>query len=145
MRGLGVVERKYGEAAASDKISLRRIRTASGDCCKHAGILPFSTEARLPAAAITVSGGCRLGLKCICSCGIMLLKLWWHGYLTSRGSTRGNVRNKFQGRSPFCSVWQKFFLFLVYRGPAIPFRWVQKVRHCSRAGCTRRCMLRCWY
>ena len=52
-RGLGVVERKDGDAAASEKISLRRVRSTSGDFCKHAGILPFSTEARLPAAAIT--------------------------------------------------------------------------------------------
>ena len=38
----------------------------------------------------------------------------------------------------------KVFFNLVYRGPSIPFQWVQRVRHCSRAGFTRRRMLRCW-
>ena len=55
--GLCVVERKDGEAAASEKISLRRVRSASGDCCKLAGILTFSDKARFPAAAITASVG----------------------------------------------------------------------------------------
>ena len=36
--GLGVVERKDDEAAASEKISIRRVRSASGDCCKLVGI-----------------------------------------------------------------------------------------------------------
>ena len=70
MRGLCVVERKYGEAAASEKISLMRVRSASGDCCKHAGILPFSTEARLPAAEITASAGVMFGFE-------MYLCLWY--------------------------------------------------------------------
>ena len=61
--GLGVVERKDGEAAASEKISLRRVRSASGDCCKHAGILPLSTEARFPAAEITASVGVTFGFE----------------------------------------------------------------------------------
>ena len=69
MRGLGVVERKYGEAAASDKISLRRIRTASGDCCKHASILPFSTDSIFPGAEITASTGVMFGFE-------MYLCLW---------------------------------------------------------------------
>ena len=69
VRGLGVVERKDGEDAASDKISLRRVRSDSGDCCKHAVILPFVTEARLPAAAITASAGVTLGFE-------MYLCLW---------------------------------------------------------------------
>ena len=60
-QGVGVVERKDGEAAASEKMSLRRVRSASGDCCKHAGILPFSTEARFPAAAMTASEGVMFG------------------------------------------------------------------------------------
>ena len=49
VRRLGVVERKYGEFSASEEISLRRVSSASGDCCKHTGIFPFSTKARLPA------------------------------------------------------------------------------------------------
>ena len=61
VRGLGVVERKYGEAAASEKISLRRVRSASRDCCKHAGIVPFSVEARFLATAITASAGVTFG------------------------------------------------------------------------------------
>ena len=69
VRGLGVVESKYGEAAASDKISLRRVRSASGDCCKHAGIFPFSTESRFPAAAITALAGVTFGFE-------MYLCLW---------------------------------------------------------------------
>ena len=69
VRGLGVVERKYGEAAASEKISLRRVRFAIGDCCKHAGILPFSNEAILPAAAIMASAGVTFGFE-------MYLCLW---------------------------------------------------------------------
>ena len=68
-RGLSVVERKDGEAAASEKISLRRVRSASGDCCKHAGILPFCTNATLPAAAITTSAGVTFGFE-------MYLCLW---------------------------------------------------------------------
>ena len=39
-RGLGVIERKYGEAATSEKISLRCGRSISGDYCKHADISP---------------------------------------------------------------------------------------------------------
>ena len=69
VRRLGVVERKDVEAAASEKISLRRVRSASGDCCKHAGIFPFSTEARLPAAAIMASEGVTFGFE-------MYLCLW---------------------------------------------------------------------
>ena len=61
--GFGVVERKDGEDAASDKISLRRVRTASGDCCKHAVILPFSTNSILPAAEITASTGVMFGFE----------------------------------------------------------------------------------
>ena len=68
-RGSGVVERKDGEATVSEKISLRRERSARGDCCKHAGIAPFSTDARLPAAAITVSAGVTFGFE-------MYLCLW---------------------------------------------------------------------
>ena len=68
-RGLVIVERKDGEDAASEKISIRRVRYASGDCCKHAGILTFSTEARLPAAAITASEGVTFGFE-------MYLCLW---------------------------------------------------------------------
>ena len=34
--GLGVVERKDGEATASEKISLRRVRSTSWDCCTYA-------------------------------------------------------------------------------------------------------------
>ena len=60
-QGLGVVERKDGEAAASEKISLRRVRTASGDCCKHTGIFSFSNRARFPDAAITASAGVTFG------------------------------------------------------------------------------------
>ena len=67
--GVGIVERRYGEAAASEKISLRRVRSASGDCCKHAGISPFSTDARLPAAAITASARVTFGFE-------MYLCLW---------------------------------------------------------------------
>ena len=69
VRGLGVVESKDGEDAASEKISLRRVRSASGGCCKHAGILPFSTKARLPAAAITALAGVTFGFE-------MYLCLW---------------------------------------------------------------------
>ena len=36
--GVSVVERKDGEATASEKISLRSVKSARGDCCKHAGI-----------------------------------------------------------------------------------------------------------
>ena len=63
VRGLGVVERKDGEDATSEKNSLRRVSSASGDCCKHAGILPFSTEARLTAAAIMASVGVTFGFE----------------------------------------------------------------------------------
>ena len=69
VRGLGVVERKDGEDAASEKISLRRVRSARGDCFKHAGIVPFSMEARLPAAAMTALEGVTFGFK-------MYLCLW---------------------------------------------------------------------
>ena len=69
VRGSGVVERKDGKAAASEKNSLRRVRSASGSFCKHAGIAPFSTEARLPAAAITASAGVTFGFE-------MYLCLW---------------------------------------------------------------------
>ena len=69
VRGLGVVERKDGEDSASEKISLRRVRTDSGDCCNPTGILPFSTEARLTAAAITASAGVTFGFE-------MYLCLW---------------------------------------------------------------------
>ena len=62
-RWLGVVERKDVEADASEKISLRRVRSASGDFCKLAGILTFSPEARLPAAAITASAGVMFGFE----------------------------------------------------------------------------------
>ena len=68
--GSGVVEGGNGEAAASEKISLRRVRSASGDCCKHAGIVPFSSEARLPAAAMLASSGVTLGFEiylCLCN------------------------------------------------------------------------------
>ena len=68
-RGSGVVEGKNGEDASSDKISLRRVRSARGDCCKHAGIVPFSGEARLPATAITTSVGVAIGFE-------MYLCLW---------------------------------------------------------------------
>ena len=67
--GSGVVERKYGEASASEKISLRRVKSASGDCCKDVGIVPFSAEARFPAAAITVLVGVKFGF-------VMYLCLW---------------------------------------------------------------------
>ena len=62
-RGSGVVKSKDGEAAAFEKILLRRVRSNSGDFCKHAGITPFSTEARLPAAAITASAGVTFGFE----------------------------------------------------------------------------------
>ena len=68
--GLGVVKRKDGEDTASEKNSRRRVRSASGDCCKHAGILPLSTKARLPAAAITASAGVTFGFEmylCLCN------------------------------------------------------------------------------
>ena len=68
-RGSGVVEGKDGEAAASEKISLRRVRSASGDCFKHTGIVPFSAKARLPATAITTSVGVAIGFE-------MYLCLW---------------------------------------------------------------------
>ena len=61
--GSGVVEGKDGEAAASDKISLRRVKSASEECCKHTGIFPFNAEARLPAAAMTASAGVTLGFE----------------------------------------------------------------------------------
>ena len=61
--GSGVAEGKHGEAAASEKISLRRVRSAIGDCCKHLGIVPFSAEAILPAAAMTASVGVTLGFE----------------------------------------------------------------------------------
>ena len=70
VRRLGVVERKYVEAAASEKISLRRVRSASGDCFKHTGIVPFSAKARLPAEAITASAGVTFGFEmylCLCN------------------------------------------------------------------------------
>ena len=55
--GSGIVEGENGEAAASEKSLLRRVRSASRDCCKHVGIVPFSAKARLPAAAMTASVG----------------------------------------------------------------------------------------
>ena len=61
--GSGVAKGRNGEAAASEKISLRRVRSASGDCCEHAGIVPFSDEAIFPAAAMTVSEGVTLGFE----------------------------------------------------------------------------------
>ena len=61
--GLGVVKRKDGEDTASKKNSLRRVRSASGDCCKHAVILPFSTDSILPAAEITASTGVTFGFE----------------------------------------------------------------------------------
>ena len=61
--GSGVVKGGNGEAAASEKISLRRVRPASGYCCKHAGIVTFSDEARCPAAAITALAGVTLGFE----------------------------------------------------------------------------------
>ena len=70
MLGSGVDKGKNGEAAASEKISLRRVRSASGDCCKHAGIVSFSAEARLPAAAMTESAGVTFGFEiylCLCN------------------------------------------------------------------------------
>ena len=68
-RGSGVVKGKDGEADASERISLRRIRYASRDCCKHAGIATFSNEARLTTAAITSSAGVTFGFE-------MYLCLW---------------------------------------------------------------------
>ena len=68
-RGSGFVKGKDGEASASEKISLRRVRSASRDCCKHAGIVPFSAKARFPAAAITASAGVTFGFE-------MYLCLW---------------------------------------------------------------------
>ena len=62
-RESGVVEGKTGEAAASEKISPRRVRSASGDCCKHGGIAPFSAESRLPAVSITESAGVTFGFE----------------------------------------------------------------------------------
>ena len=58
--GSGVAKGGNGEAADSEKISLRRVRSASGDCCKHAGIVPFSAEAIFPAAVMTASAGVTL-------------------------------------------------------------------------------------
>ena len=68
-RGLGVFGKKDCEAAASEKISRRRVRSASRDCCKLAGIFPFSAETRFPAAAITASAGVMFGFE-------MYLCLW---------------------------------------------------------------------
>ena len=62
-RGSDVVKRENSVADASEKILLRRVRSVSGDCCKHAGIVPFSTEARLPAAGITASAGVTFGFE----------------------------------------------------------------------------------
>ena len=67
--GLVVVEMKDGEAAASEMFSLRRVRSASRDCCKLAGILPFSAEARFPDAAITALARVMFGFE-------MYLCLW---------------------------------------------------------------------
>ena len=55
--GSGVAKGENGEAAASKKFSLRRVKSASEECCKHTGIFPFNAEARLPAAAMTASAG----------------------------------------------------------------------------------------
>ena len=60
MLGSGVTKEKNGEAAASEKISLRRVRSTRGDCCKHAGIVPFSAEDRLTSEEMTVSAGVTL-------------------------------------------------------------------------------------
>ena len=68
-RGSGVVAGKDSEAAASEKFSLRRVRSASGDCYKHAGIVLFSAEARLPVSGITDSAGVTFGFE-------MYLCLW---------------------------------------------------------------------
>ena len=62
-RGLGVVKRKYGEAANSNKISLRCGRSVSGDYCKHADILPLSTDVSLPTAAIMVLARVTFGFE----------------------------------------------------------------------------------
>ena len=62
-RGLGVFGKKDCEAAASEKISRRRVRSASRDCCKLAGIFPFSAETRFPAAAMTELVGVTLGFE----------------------------------------------------------------------------------
>ena len=61
--GSGVAEGKNSEAAASEKILLRRVRSAIGDCCKHAGIVPFSADSRLPAAEMTALAGVTLGFE----------------------------------------------------------------------------------
>ena len=68
--GSDVVKGKYGEAAACEKISLRCVRFASGDFCKHADILTSSAKARLPAAARTTLAGVTLGFEmylCLCN------------------------------------------------------------------------------
>ena len=67
--GSGVAKGKNGEAAAPEKISLMRVRYSSGDCCKHAGIVPFSAESRFPAAEMTALAGVTFGFE-------MYLCLW---------------------------------------------------------------------
>ena len=91
-RGLGVVEKKDGEAAASEKSSLRRIRSPSGDCCKHAGIVPFYAKARFTAAAMTASAGVTFGFE-------IYLCLW----NTAADTLVGRVFNIQKVHARYCS------------------------------------------
>ena len=104
--GSGMAEGGNDEAAASKKISLKRVRSASADYCKHAGIVPFSAKARLPAASMRASVGVTLGFEIYLCLWNTVPETLAARVFSSKVSTHGSSRKKYQVFYPFlqCSV-----------------------------------------